>query len=81
MPHYTLRIEYGSSIETKKQVQEITNLEFTEGTQVSFNSWRNSLQKRIYNDGTCIKGKDGNFEFISPLRIHTAYLIKQDKKL
>lgn len=81
MSFWTLKIEFGSSVETKKQVQEVTNLEFTEGTEVSFNQWRNALQHRVYNDGTCMQGKDGNYEFISPLRIHTAYLIKQKGKL
>lgn len=78
MTYYTLQIQYGSSI--KQENFEIKDLEFVPEAGLPEFQWRQNIQRRIYTIGFTIETAKGTWEFISPLRIHTAYLIRQAQK-
>jgi len=75
MNYYTLQIKYGST--AQPAVEELKDLH-SNGQQES--EWIKDMRKRLYTTGFQIQTAPGAWEFISPFRIHTVFLIKQDKK-
>ncbi len=75
MNYYTLQIHYGDS--KKPDVEERKNLSsgFTDDTQ-----WIADLRKSLYITGFAKKTSPTTYEFVSPFRIHTVFLIKQPHK-
>lgn len=76
--YYTLQVQYGSSL--KHETAEFKDMEFTEGTGKTESVWRHEIRQRLYTTGFTLETAIGTWEFISPLRVHTAYLIKQPNK-
>jgi hypothetical protein len=73
--YYTFQIHYGPS--DKPLVFEAKDL--FPGTQ-DFIYWSRDLRSKLFTTGFMIQSTEICWEFISPFRIHTAYLIKQEGK-
>jgi len=43
-------------------------------------TWRNMVREKLFTTGFEIETSPGNYEFVSPFRVHYAMLLKQDKK-
>lgn len=76
MDYYTLQITYGGT--GKPNVEEFKDME---PGSMAFGTWKNMLREKLYSTGFALQTAPGTWEFISPLRIHTAYLIRQDRKI
>lgn len=73
--YYTLQIHYGGT--EKPKVEERKDLNC--GTMAE-NEWLRTLREKLFTTGFHVVTAPGTIEFISPWHIHTAFLIKQDKK-
>lgn len=73
--YYTLQIQYDSTTQPKA-------IEFRDLTPDGKdpNIWADELRGKLYTIGFKHTTAPGTIEFVSPLRIITAYLIKQEKK-
>lgn len=76
MNYYTLQIHYGDS--KKPDVEERLNL--SPAVDGSDTSWISELRKSLYTTGFAKKTSPTTYEFVSPFRIHTIFLIKQPHK-
>lgn len=76
MNYYTLQIHYGGTT-AKPEIEERKDL--NAGT-LEETEWITQLRAKLYTTGFAKKTAPGAWEFISPFRIHTVFLIKQDKK-
>lgn len=75
MNYYTLQIHYGNT--PNNSTEELKDLPCEQGRE---KEWMKDLRQRLYTTGFQIQTAPGAWEFISPFRIHTVFLIKQDKK-
>ncbi len=76
MNYYTLQIKYGGT--TNPQTEELKDLTSPPEKEKEF---IRSIREKLYTTGFQIETSPGvAWEFISPFRIHTVYLLKQDKK-
>lgn len=75
MNYYTLQIHYHGT--TKVEIEELKDLHCDTMEETA---WIKLLRERLYMSGFTIRTSPSTVEFISPLRINTAYLIKQDRK-
>lgn len=82
MDYYTLQIEYipnTKGIATGAITVEFKDLERPPALAV--NTWYKSQISDLYIKGIALQTAPGTYELISPLRIRTAYLIKQPGKI
>lgn len=75
MNYYTLQIHYGDTKENK--IEELKDL--NPGTMEE-KAWIKALREKLFTSGFHVRTSPSTLEFISPFRIHTAFLIRQDKK-
>lgn len=76
MTYYTLQIHYGGT--EKPKIEERKDLHIPEGK--TFYAWEQEIRHGLFTRGFSVSTSPTAWEFISPFRIHTAYLIQQDKK-
>lgn len=74
--YYTLQIKYGGT--ENPEIEEMKDL--SHGESDTFLRWSSELRSRLFTTGFQIQTSPIAWEFISPFRIHTAILLKQDKK-
>lgn len=76
---YTLQIYFGRDPATDNPfVHEFKDVEY-DGTK-DLNTWLTEVRQKLYTTGFNIATSPTTIQFINPLLIHTAYLIRQDKK-
>ena len=75
MNYYTMQIHWNNG----KEVVVEERKDYTPGP-MNENDWITSIREKIYRTGFTHYLSPGNYEFVSPLRIHTVFLLKQDKK-
>jgi hypothetical protein len=78
MNYYTMQIHYGGT--NKPQVEELKDLHSEIETADAERQWLRAVREKIYTTGFQVRTSPTTLEFISPLRIHTVYMIRQDKK-
>jgi hypothetical protein len=79
MIYYTLQIRYGDSM--KPSTVEFKDMTPGETNDEQFiKLWMRDIRRNLWQTGFQIETTPGNFELLSPFRIHSVYLLKQDKK-
>lgn len=73
---YTLSIKYGSTADPLTEEVKDIKCDYEENTK-EFKDWQRRLRQRVFQEGFSVTIQTGQFEFISPFRIHTAYLTRQ----
>jgi len=81
MNYFTLQIHYNvpTSTQWPKGIAIEERKDLNCGTMEE-KAWIRSIREKLYSTGFQTQTASGCFEFISPLRIHTAYLLKQDRR-
>lgn len=81
MTYFTLQITYlcpSTEQLNKTCIEERKDLCAPDNTPEI--EWKRTLQQRLYTFGFQVQTAPGTWEFISPFRVITAFLITQDKK-
>lgn len=81
MNYYTLQIHYNAptSAQWPKGIAVDERKDLNCG-QMEEKAWITMIREKLYATGFQVQTGGGCYEFISPLRIHTAYLLKQDRQ-
>lgn len=81
MNYYTLQINYNvpTSPQWPKGVATEERKDLNCGAMEE-KAWITMVREKIFTTGFQIQTSSGCWEFISPLRINTVYLLKQDRQ-